>query len=89
MERVTEALGIQGVTTHTLRHTWATRLIMAGVDQRTVMELGGWSDFKMVTRYTHPTPDHKKAALERLCQEPPTPAGVTTLPKRAVAITRT
>ena len=34
---------LTGVTPHTLRHTFASRLAMAGVDPRTIQEFGGWS----------------------------------------------
>jgi integrase len=34
---------IEGVTWHTLRHTFASRAVMAGVDIRTVQELMGHS----------------------------------------------
>ncbi len=54
------------VTPHTLRHTFASRLAMAGVDLRTIQELGGWKNLKMVERYTHLVPDHKVAAIEKL-----------------------
>lgn len=48
-----------GVSLHTLRHTFASRLVQAGVDLRTVQELGGWSDLSMVQRYAHVGPDRK------------------------------
>jgi len=35
--------GLKDVTPHVLRHTFASRLVMKGVDLRTVQELGGWS----------------------------------------------
>ncbi len=51
---------------HVLRHTFGSRLGMAGVDARTIQELGGWKNLKMVERYTHLIPDHKVAAIQKL-----------------------
>jgi integrase len=56
------------VTPHVLRHTFASRLAMAGVDLRTIQELGGWRSLKMVERYAHLSPNHKAEAVERLVQ---------------------
>lgn len=39
---------------------------MAGVDLRTIQELGGWRSLKMVERYSHLLPGHKAEAVERL-----------------------
>jgi integrase len=61
------------VTPHTLRHTFASRLVMAGVDLATVMELGGWASLSMVQRYAHLAPGHKAAAVERLATFPGIP----------------
>ncbi len=36
---------------HVLRHTWATRLVEAGVTPMHMMEVGGWSSIDMVRRY--------------------------------------
>jgi integrase len=58
--------GIADLHLHDLRHTFASRLAMAGVDLLTIKELGGWKTLSMVTRYAHLSPDHKRAALERL-----------------------
>ncbi len=56
------------VTWHVFRHTYISRLVMAGVDIRTVQELAGHKDIKMTTRYAHLAPAHKLAAVDRLAE---------------------
>jgi site-specific recombinase XerD len=51
---------------HCLRHTFASRLVMAGVDLRTVQELMGHKTIEMTVRYSHLAPKHTLAAVERL-----------------------
>jgi integrase len=53
---------------HDLRHTFASRLVMAGVDLRTVAELMGHKRIQMTMRYAHLAPAHKLAAVEKLCE---------------------
>jgi Phage integrase family len=48
------------------RHTFASWLVMAGVDLRTVQQLGSWQSLAMVQRYRHLAPDHLRAAVGRL-----------------------
>jgi integrase len=57
-----------GITFHALRHTGATRMIAAGVDLRTVQELGGWSSLRQLARYAHPTADAKRRAVETVSE---------------------
>jgi len=57
---------LEGHTRHGNRHTFASRLVMAGVDLRTVQQLGGWQSSGMVQRSSHLGPDHLLAAAERL-----------------------
>jgi integrase len=64
------------VTFHTLRHTFASRLVMAGVDLLTVKALGGWNRLEMVERYSHLAPAHKRAAVERAGEDGPAPSSV-------------
>jgi integrase len=51
---------------HDLRHHFASRLAMSGVDLYTVKELLGHSDFGLTSRYAHLTPEHNLAAVEKL-----------------------
>jgi integrase len=51
---------------HDLRHTFASRLVMAGVDIRTVQELMGHKDIKMTMRYSHLSDAHLKEAIKKL-----------------------
>ena len=39
---------------------------MSGVDPRTVQKWMGHKDLKTTLRYAHVSPDHEKAAIERL-----------------------
>jgi len=53
-------------TWHCNRHTFASRLVMAGVDLRTVAELLGHRTLQMVMRYSHLAPEHQASAVDRL-----------------------
>jgi integrase len=57
---------IRAFSWHCLRHTFASRLVMAGVDLRTVQELLGHKNITMTVRYSHLSPTHTLAAVERL-----------------------
>jgi integrase len=49
-----------------LRHTWATRAAMAGVDLVTLAAMLGHAKINMVMRYAHPTEEHQFAAMEKM-----------------------
>jgi integrase len=57
--------GIRGVCWHTLRHTAASRRIMAGVDIVAVKEILGHRDIQTTLRYAHLSPGHLKQAINR------------------------
>ena len=58
--------GVSRFTFHDLRHTFASNLVMKGVDLATVQELLGHKSIIMTKRYSHPTPEHKRKAVENL-----------------------
>jgi integrase len=48
-----------------LRHTWATRAAMSGIDLVTLAPMLGHSRIQMVMRYAHPTEQHQNEAMKR------------------------
>jgi len=63
---------------HDLRHTFASRCVMRGVDIRTLQQLLGHKSLQMVVRYTHLSQCHELAAVQRLCESPVVDGGTGT-----------
>jgi Phage integrase family len=78
-ESAVKTAGLQRFTWHCLRHTFASRLVMAGVDICTVQELLGHKTIAMtVLRHSHLAPTHTLAAVERLDAHTAQPTDTTT-----------
>ena len=60
--------GIHDFRFHDLRHTFASQLVMAGIDITSVKELLGHKSLTMTMRYSHLSPGHKRKAVHVLCQ---------------------
>jgi len=56
----------QGFVLHSLRHTFLTRLGLAGVEAFTIMKLAGHGSVVVSQRYVHPTPQAMEQAVAKL-----------------------
>jgi len=69
--RTAERAGVPDMTRiHGLRHTFASHLVMAGVDLPTVQRLLGHADIQTTMVYAHLTADHVAKAVEKLNYSP-------------------
>lgn len=65
-QRILAKAGVIKFRWHDLRHTFASRLVMAGVDLRTVQQFLGHASIVTTMRYAHLSPEHGQAAIEKL-----------------------
>ncbi len=66
--KLIKELNIKDFRFHDLRHTFASWLVMKGVDLKTIQELLGHKTFSMVLRYAHLSQEHKKKSVELLTE---------------------
>ncbi len=65
-EDCVKAAGITNYTWHVNRHTFASRLTMAGAGPRAVADLLRDTTLSMAMRYSHLSPEYKDEALKRM-----------------------
>jgi len=65
-EALRKRAGLPDFWFHDLRHTFASKLVMAGQDLYVIKELLGHSTIQMTERYAHLSPDHKVIAVATL-----------------------
>jgi len=61
-----KAAGIRTITCHTLRHTFASHMVMRGAPLKTVQEMLGHADIQTTMRYTHLAPSIMQDAVDLL-----------------------
>lgn len=62
-ESAVERAGLEKVTPHTLRHTWATRALQRGVSTHDVAEVLGDDERTVRKRYSHHAPNYLRDAI--------------------------
>ncbi len=75
--RAAKRAGLQGVSLHTLRYTFISRLVQAGWPLPEVAAFAGHRDIKVTLRYAHLAPSYLRqgiAMLERQKRRPGTSA---------------
>lgn len=65
-EKARRKVGLEWATIHTLRHTFASHLVMAGVPIRTVQELLGHAQIQTTMIYAHLSMEHLEGAVTKL-----------------------
>lgn len=69
LSQLAEKAGVEHVNPHALRHTFATRLLEAGVHPKVVQEMLGHKDITLtLNTYSHVMPNIKQAAAQALNQ---------------------
>ncbi len=67
--RTVKKAGLIGVSPHTLRHTFASHMVMNGVDIKTIGDCLGHSSIKVTEIYLHLQNEHKQESIKKLGYE--------------------
>jgi integrase len=87
--RVVKECGLEGVTFHSMRHSWASWQIQGGTPLRALQEMGGWATLEMPMRYSHLEPGHltRYAETSALGPAPGTESDTVEMPAKKARLT--
>ena len=86
--RVVKECGLEGVTFHSMRHSWASWQVQGKTPLKMLQEMGGWTSLAMPMRYAHLDPGHlaQYAEVSAIGPAPNTKSDtVVELPKKAAS----
>jgi integrase len=73
--------GLKGVSPHTMRHTYASHLVMAGTNLRVVQQYLGHTNIQTTMRYSHLSKEHLANQADAICFRMIVDAPVVQLPQ--------
>lgn len=85
--RVVKECGLEGLTFHMMRHSWASWHVQGGTPLKMVQEMGGWASIEMPMRYAHLNPGHltQYASQTLIGAAPRTESDTVELPVKKIA----
>lgn len=75
--RIVKEVGLEGVTFHSMRHSWASWHVQGATPLKMLQELGGWATLEMPMRYAHLDPGHLAQYAETTLMIPATKPGAS------------
>jgi site-specific recombinase XerD len=66
LQRASVKAGLRDICLYTLRHSFISRLVQAGVSLPEVAALAGHRDIRMTMRYAHLAPQHLRHSIASL-----------------------